>query len=355
MSILFNDLTAIDKDIKKIMSKYLLTNQEIKNILIFADKLKDYVRFLNNFNKKTKNINKHNKLIQSDFNRAQNRIILAAYRLECVLRLPVVKKRLRELFRKATGSYIFQSKVAKRAYEKPRGYPGDYLIFEMSYDDRPVSCGVGFYWDIWALKQFLTIGIKYRKDKMKMLLKQFIFSSKKKVKILNVGCGSCREIRELLVENIDINEKASFLCIEQDYEAINFAKSLLKKLTQNVEITFLERNALEMIGLKQKSMSVSSHDIIYSMGVADYFLSNSLANFIKFYYRLLKRDGKMIICFCSSHNPKIYTYLRWFCEWNFYAHSPNYIRRFIMDELRIKKVKIIWEKSKPIFFVVIRK
>lgn len=99
------------------------------------------------------------------------------------------------------------------------------------------------------------------------------------------------------------------------------------------------------ICLNRRNKHLNKQNIVYTLGVADYFINITLENFIRYCYNLLKPKGKLIIPFCSSHDPKLYIPLRWFCEWNFYSHNVSDISNFIKNELGIKKVKTIWEKE----------
>ncbi|MGA1871434.1 MAG: hypothetical protein ACMUJM_23135 [bacterium] len=344
----------IDKIINELIKNYQLFTEEKKAIYYFVESLREYLSFLQEFDKEIKNRN-YTKLAQKKLDKAQNRIILATYLFESkVVSIPV-RERIRKSFREFVGKYIYQSKIIKHAYEKPRGYPGDYWLFERAYDNKPISKNIGYYFDIWILRHFLTVGIQYRKEKAKYFLRNFSKHRKGQLKILNIGCGSCREIRELLLEDIDLSKKLTFTCLDQDKRALECAKKGIEDLNHNIDITFLTEDILPLIGLGGKHIRISPQDMIYSLGLADYFLKTTLENFIKFCYGNLSSGGKLIIAFCSSYNPKLYFHLRWFCEWNFYINDAYVIRDFIKNELNIKNIRVIWDKPEPVFFIIINK
>lgn len=344
----------IDKKINEIAEKYQVSSEGKNAMHIFAKSLKEYLNFLNKFEIEINN-SKCGKLTPKKFNKAQNNIISAAYLFENKLVSPLVRENMRKLFREFAGKYIYQSRIIKHAYEKPRGYPGDYWLFEKAYDNKPISKKIGYYFDIWILRHFLTVGIQYRKEKAKDFLRKFSKERKGRLKILNVGCGSCREIRELLLEDIDLGKKFSFTCLDRDREALGWAKSDISNIGYDIDITFMEEDVLTVIGLGRRCIKLIKQDLIYSLGLADYFLKTTLENFIKFCYGKLQRGGKLIIAFCSSYNPKLFFHLRWFSEWNFYINDAYTIRDFVKSELKIQKVKVLWEKPKPVFFLIIRK
>ena len=62
-------------------------------------------------------------------------------------------KKIKQLFRELIGCWCYESPIVKMAYEKPRGYPGDYQLFELIYNNKPVAENdtIGFYWDKYFL------------------------------------------------------------------------------------------------------------------------------------------------------------------------------------------------------------
>lgn len=321
----------------------------------FIKQVEDYVDFLESFQEKIAKQAKFNNALQEEFNRAQDRIISSAFAIEKKVSSLKLQKELREDFRGKVGRYIFQSQIARRAYEKPRGYPGDYLVFEMIYNAKEVSKGIGLYLDNWIFKHPLTQGIIYRKNKIKYFLNESLSNSGQGLKILNIGCGPSREIRELLGEK-GLAAGNSFTCIDHDEEALELSENALKKLNfNNRNISFLRKDALSWIGMGNKEIDLPKQDLIYSVGVADYFLKTTLEFFIKLYFGLLKPRGKLIVPLCSAHDLKLYTHLAWFCEWHFYKHDVKTVRAFFKKTLGTKKVEVVWEDKQPVFFVIIEK
>ena len=192
---------------------------------------------------------------------------------------------------------------------------------------------------------------------MKQLLADAIFKkSKPTLYILNVGCGSAREIEELLAEKI-IDNKVKITLLDQDTEALNFACAKLRSLQHNIQIDFKQKDILEIIGFNRSNHTFceQSKDIVYSLGVVDYFMDNVLEHFIFYCYKLLKYDGKLIFASCSLRGNTDYTILRWLCDWNFVIRDPDVLKRFIVKKLGLKSVDISWEKNRQIFLVIITK
>jgi len=339
---------------------YYIDFRERKNIserLIdqFINEFADYLIFLKKIEESIKKENFPNISFEKKLAQRSDMLMKFAYKLENNISSLYVKKSLREIFRKFAGKYVFQSKIIKHAYEKPYGYPGDYELFEFIYNGVPLSKkGMGWYFDKYALNHILRIGVVNRKDKMKNLLRKFI-NEYKKIKIMNLGCGGCREIRELIVRYKFFKKRIEFTCIDQDKRALEFARNNFKKLfvPENVELNFKEENIIDMIFNEKRE--ISKKDIIYSLGVINYFLDNVFERFVEFYYRLLRPNGKLIFTLWNCNNSLPYIHLKWFCEWSFYIRDPEFTKKFIKSILKIDSVKILWESTRQMFFVIINK
>ncbi len=73
-------------------------------------------------------------------------------------------------FRKRTDHFFACSYLMNRARTWPRGYPGDYEIIENTYENRPLSAGIGLLLDRYFLASTLAQGIQRRREKMREAL-----------------------------------------------------------------------------------------------------------------------------------------------------------------------------------------
>lgn len=321
----------------------------------FDQTIKNYCIFLQQFSgKETKT--EYSRKLQRKFDDKTLKILDFLYKAEKGLLSNLLREKQR-IFRDSIANYINRSEFLKRFLNKPLGYPGDYLMFEMMYEQKPLSSGIGYYFDSFILRYPLTGSMLARKHKIKIILRNlFIEGGARISKIANLGCGSCRELKEFLSENI-LPNKVLFTLIDQDQEGLFYAKNLMKNNNKKVSLNFIRTSIQRMIGFEcalEKNL-LNSQDIIYSLGLVDYFSDNVLIKFLRYCYDHLNPNGKLIVGFCSSCHPKIYSLIRWYCDWYFFTRDAKQVVRIVRSEIPNCKPQIVWESNKNVFFLIINK
>src|SRR3989338_1620215 len=270
--------------------------------------------------------------LQKEFDRLTTKILLKGYCLEELLIDRKIMQKVKDRFRQLIGTWIYKSMIVKRAYEKPRGYPGDYKMLEIVYDNKPISKNFGVYPDNCLLKSPYAVAVRIRKDRLKELLLDFINSSKlSKINILNIACGSCREINESLPD-IKTHSSIIFNCLDWDEEALQFSQDvLLPNMPENVEFKFIKEDIINIIKDEDVAQSLGVQNLIYSIGLIDYLPDRILKRLINALYRFLPRGGKLVL----THKNKEKTFPTippdWFCDWKFVPRNKEEIINLFYD------------------------
>jgi len=277
--------------------------------------------------------------------------------LENIFTQRLFVRKIKDNFRKLLmDGPIYKSLIVKRAHDKPKGYPGDYQMLELFYDNRAISTGIGFCGDSYILNDDYVKAVRSRKDKMKEILSKFIKQSKlSSLNILNLGCGSCREIKELFFSGFNTDKNITFTLVDQDQEALDFCRKTLNFIPKNITFNFIKENLLNLSQEKYKD-TLKEQDMIYAIGVADYLPDIFLGRLIKFCSSLLKPNGEFIF---AHKNVKKYKASApdWFCDWYFLLRNKEDVIGIIKTYLDEKKfnIEVDEEESKHIFFVTINK
>ena len=215
-------------------------------------------------------------------------------------------------FREKTEFIMSKSYFINRARTWPQGYQGDHKTLEFIYRTTPQSEGIGYYLDLYALNVALATGVRNRIKKLENILREEIII-RETPSILNVACGSCRELVGLSADII--SSKAKVICMDNDNDALNFAQGRLSYTGALPQIEFRKYNALRMFDHELNMMEFGMQDIIYSMGYFDYLTDDFLVKMLRSLYMLLNPGGKLIMPFkdAAKYKPQDY---HWLCDWD---------------------------------------
>lgn len=324
-----NQKVAIRKEVIRTKISGLLENikkVEIKNHVsrFFSKDILNYMSEMVKLNSQLTKGDVYNLEPDKKLERLTNQILLKGYYLELLLGERSVMERVKDNFRQLLGVWAYKSQIVKHAFDKPRGYPGDYKILEIIYDNKPVSKNIGLCFDNYFLKNPYAVAVRNRKDHLREMLQKFIHETKlAKIHILNIACGSCREIRELVL-NLRTEKSIIFTCVDWDEEALKFSQDMLScRAPENVKFEFVKEDVMNII--KEKA-SIQFHDkqnLVYSIGLIDYLPDRVLKRLIQVLYQFLEKDGKLIL----THKNREKTFPPippdWFCNWKFVPRSKE--------------------------------
>lgn len=235
-------------------------------------------------------------------------------------------KEARIEFRKKTGYILSKSYFINRARTWPQGYQGDYKMLESLYRNTPQSEGIGYYLDLYALNVALAEGVRNRIKKLEDILREEIVI-RETPSILNVACGSCRELMGVSEEII--NSEAKVTCIDFDNDALDFAQNRLYYTGALPQIELRKYNAARMFDHELNMAAFGMQDIIYSLGYFDYLEDDFLVKMLRSLYMLLNPGGKLIMTFKDGDYYKTQDY-HWLSAWDgFLQRNENDFKRIL--------------------------
>jgi len=270
--------------------------------------------------------------IETKLNQLNTQILLRGYCLEELLSENKIMQKVKDNFRHLIGTWVYKSTIVKHAFEKPRGYPGDYKMLEIVYDNKPISKDIGMYFDNNFLKSPYAVAVRIRKDRLREMLQNFFSETKlNKLNILNIACGSCREIKELL-PSLKTKSLITFNCLDWDEEALRFSQdTLLPIKPKNVELKFIKEDVMNLIKNEFTTLSLGKQDLIYSIGLIDYLPDRILKKLIHALYQLLQKNGRLILT--HKNREKTFPPLPpdWFCDWKFVSRNKEEAIKLFYD------------------------
>jgi SAM-dependent methyltransferase len=267
---------------------------------------------------------------------------------------PLAIKQAQVYFREKTHPILSKSYAINRCRTWPQGQQGDFMTLELAYKNMPMSEGIGYYLDKYFMSTTLGVGVQERVVKMRDLLKEELIS-RSKSKVLDVACGSCREVFELAP---DIKASgAKFTCVDLDPAALDFALDRFSYAGLSEEHTeLIQYNALRMFDLETAQTEFGMRDIIYSIGFFDYLPDNFLVKLLNSLYKLLNPGGKLIASFkdANRYRPELF---QWLVDWDGFLqrNETDFERVFRDAEIPSSAISMTRVDSGSIVFYSIAK
>ncbi len=276
-----------------------------------------------------------------------------------LVRKPVAQKAVKAAFRSTITPWLPGNPFILRALEKPRGYPGDYLMMERFYGNtHELTGGLAGVLDRFLLDHYECV--LNRKDRSKAIIRRHVArlaASGAPIRILTLGSGPCREWFELDQE-LEVAERKRFanvhlVCLDQDEETLGFCKT---RFGQSSLVGSVEYSRIGLLGFSKSPEWIDksgTFDLVYGFGIADYFHDEMLASVITSAFGLLKVGGEAGIPHKSDAGFN-YPLADWICDWTFVRRTESqYVELFkhAVSSLRIPfEFKMDRDRTQAIMF-----
>ncbi len=201
--------------------------------------------------------------------------------------------------------YFMRSRYAERAYYKPKGYAGDFMMMEWIYKQQPDGDGkLGKLIDGWILRQASCQAVRNRRKLLSDLLDSMCrqrLHLGRRIRIMNLACGPARELFDLL-DKCDYSRQIDALCIDIDPEALQYANQHVNTSSHQASVRFMRENVVKW-AIGRAKHDIQPQDIIYSSGLCDYLDQRLLTKLVCRCYDQLAPGGQLIIGNFAHTNP----------------------------------------------------
>lgn len=209
--------------------------------------------------------------------------------------------------------------VCQRAYEKPLGYPGDFLFMNHIYE-----------WEFKGSTLFerlvhrlgLEIGhcVTSRMAAMQQTISEIVIGNTGgTARIASVGAGSAREVQNYLRQHRP-SRAVEFTLIDQEKEALAHAYDKIYPLTVAssglARVSCLHVSFMEMMKGQGIFSPLPPQDLIYSMGLLDYLQPRRARNFVASLYRQLAPGGTLVIGNVKNTLESTFWPMEVICDWS---------------------------------------
>jgi extracellular factor (EF) 3-hydroxypalmitic acid methyl ester biosynthesis protein len=257
------------------------------------------------------------------------------------------------------------SPFARRAYEKPLGYAGDYEVMNMIY--RNTFEGKSLYAKIvhfWFIKQWAAESVRNRIAYMKRKLlgeSTRAVGKKHNVRILNLGCGPAREVQDFLSE-CRLANHAEFYLVDFDAETVNYVTSKLAEIKtrdkRTPTIQVLRKSVTQL--LREASLPLpnslgGNFDLIYSGGLFDYLSDQICKRLVSLFYEWLALDGLLVVANMNNQHKPFHHMVEYLLDWNLIYRDASDMAAFAPENAEPDGCKVFVEPAAVNLFLEVRK
>lgn len=252
----------------------------------------------------------------------------------------------------AVSQFFLQEPLTRRAFDKPRGYAGDPVIFDFVYvhdkvvqpSARPTEIS-----EILNCEVNRAVQASHAVRERKRILSRKINQTAERVEnpyILSVACGYLREaLDSSAVKNGNIGK---FVAIDQDKESLSVVAELIKDFGETIHASLMD--------LIFDAVPLSTFDFIYSAGLYDYLPDSLAKKLTSKLFKLLNPGGRLLIANYLPDTPTL-GYLEAAMDWWLIYRDKEQMQELIeqIPQEDINDVDMFIEKNQVIIFMEIEK
>ncbi len=235
----------------------------------------------------------------------------------------------RDHFQKHLHPFLLLSPFVKRAYSKPLGYPGDYEMMRMLYEDHDQGETlfgrlINRYCSQLSPARSVMGRVPYMVGKINRMLGR-ASGNRETVSMMSIGSGPAKEIQELIRSNPK-SDRCHLTMIDTEWEALQHCRGkidVLKRVTQSrIQVSYVNKSIHQLIHHPHTFDLLVGQDLIYVMGLFDYLPFHIAKHLIQKLYGLLSEEGELIIGNLDVSNEARY-FMEYGAEWYVLYRTPQ--------------------------------
>lgn len=260
--------------------------------------------------------------------------------------------------------YFMGAPVWKRSWDKPLGYPGDYRIMLYAYDSQDYVPAPTLYDSVVHAYLAHTLGACIRGRMMLTMnhirdrLREVTATADAPCEMLNLGCGAARELPLLFAETKEFAGKhVNIHLVEQDSHALQHAVELALPAAAPyqglVNVQGLNVSFKDVLRAGSLAEAYGPQDVIYSLGLIDYFPLATGKRMARDLYQRLKPGGILTWCNVATCRETCYWPLEFLTDWTLYYRNETEMLE--MFDLPGAEISLELEESKQIWVINAKK
>jgi extracellular factor (EF) 3-hydroxypalmitic acid methyl ester biosynthesis protein len=225
-----------------------------------------------------------------------------------------------------TFPLLMQSALIDRSFAKPRGYAGDYWTMELFYRNQASGAGrLGPLIDRWYLEMSSVRAARNRAAMLAGVIRDHAAAAADDgvVPVTSLACGSARELFTLFSAGDPPNVHAT--CIDIDPQALAYVREQAERVGFADRMTLAQDNFIRL-SLGRGEISIPQQQLIYSLGLIDYFDDELVVSLLNWIHDNLRPGGTAVLGNFDVRSPDR-SFADHILEWELLYRSEDDLRR----------------------------
>jgi len=199
--------------------------------------------------------------------------------------------------------YLLLTNTAERWYSKPRGYAGDFLSIHQIYQNQPQGRGrIGSMLDRCFLNLPAAVAVRNRRPLLAEEINAVVAAKGEAgAHVTSLACGPAAELFDVY-ERLEDRTKLTTTLIDVDLQALAFVAERRDKARLQQQMRLLNANLIYVVR-ERESIQLRDQDLIYSIGLIDYFSDKFVIKLLDYIHNALVPGGKVILGNFHPRNP----------------------------------------------------
>ena len=217
----------------------------------------------------------------------------------------------------ATGQLLDVSWLQHRARFKPRGYAGDFEMFDRFWRRECCDHPLGRLFDRYFQAQAAVEAVRGRTELLAAAIVErcLVSDSRRPFRVVSVGCGpaielvlAARALREVRPDQLQCT------LLELDGDALTDARQRLAAWLDAERVVTLRENLYRMADKPRAADLFDGADFICCAGLFDYLPDEPAQKMLRFFWQRLASGGMFMVGNFAPHNPTR-AYMEWIGNW----------------------------------------
>jgi extracellular factor (EF) 3-hydroxypalmitic acid methyl ester biosynthesis protein len=234
---------------------------------------------------------------------------------------------------------LMTSALLERSRTKPAGYAGDFRTIEMLYTDvAHGSSRLGRFIDRWFRNLAAARAVRNRRPLLARAIRDAALRcAPRPLAVTSLASGPAREIFDVL--SAASPPRLNATCVDIDAEALSFVKQRALELGLAQNLKLIRRNLLDVARRGRGDAPAAGQDLVYSVGLIDYFSDAQVVGLLDWIHGLLEPGGSVILGNFDVSNPDR-PFMDHVLDWRLFHRSADDLRQLLgrsrFDQARVK-------------------